>query len=92
MSKIRKKDIGKFPSRGIVNFYEWIMRYVPIAIMLAHWYGTWDFHHQPRLILLDNRNNEACVAFIYFMVYVFPVISMFPASLSRKSRKKHYCL
>lgn len=32
-----------FPSRKIVGFYEWLMRYTPIIIMLAHWYGTWDF-------------------------------------------------
>lgn len=69
-----------FPSRSIVSFYDWLMRYVPIGIMLAHWYGTWDFHHQPRPILLDNKDNEACVAFIYFMVYVFPLLSMLPAS------------
>lgn len=80
MTEIRKKNFLEFPSRGVVSFYEWVMRYVPIVIMLAHWYGTWDFHHQPRTILLDNKDNEACVAFIYFMVYVFPIISMFPAS------------
>lgn len=69
-----------FPSRGIVKFYEWVMRYVPVILMLAHWYGTWDFHHQPRPILLDNADNEACVAFIYFMIYIFPLVSMMPAS------------
>lgn len=76
----KEKPPGGFPSRGIVSFYEWVMRYVPVLIMLAHWYGTWDFHHQPRPILLDNKDNEACVAFVYFMVYVFPIISMMPAS------------
>lgn len=76
---MNKRNYG-FPLRGVVRFYEWLMRYVPIAIMMAHWYGTWDFHHQPRAILLDNQDNEACVAFLYFMVYVFPLISMLPAS------------
>lgn len=79
MAKRNRTGFG-FPSRGIVSFYEWVMKYVPIGIMLAHWYGTWDFHHQPRAILLDNKDNEACVAFIYFMTYVFPLISMPPAS------------
>lgn len=69
-----------FPDRSILKFYERVMKYVPIGLMLVHWYGTWDFHHQPRLVLLDNKDNEACVAFIYFMIYVFPLLSMLPAS------------
>lgn len=74
------KPQSELLDRGIFWFYERAIKYVPIAIMLAHWYGTWDFHHSPREVLLDVTENRGCIAFIYCMTYILPVITMLPAS------------
>lgn len=66
--------------RGIFWFYEWALKYVPLAIMLAHWYGVFDFHSNPREILVCIKENESCIAYLYCMTYVFPVVMMMPAS------------
>lgn len=34
-------------SRKIWNFYEVLSKYAPIALMLGHWYGVWDYGHHP---------------------------------------------
>lgn len=67
-------------NRSIFFFYEKALRYVPILLMLCHWYGVYNFHDNPREIVLDIRENEECIAYLYFMVYVFPVVFMLPAS------------
>lgn len=67
-------------NRGIFWFYEKAIKYVPVSIMPAHWYGTWDFHHSPREILLDVTENRGCIAFLYAMTYIVPIITMLPAS------------
>lgn len=75
----KPSDTG-LPSRSIFYFYEQGLRYAPLLIMLCHWYGVFSFHDNPREILIDIRENEPCIAFLYFMVYVFPVLFMLPAS------------
>lgn len=67
-------------NRSIFFFYEKTLRYVPILLMLCHWYGVYSFHDNPREILIDIRENEECIAYLYFMVYIFPVVFMLPAS------------
>lgn len=67
-------------NRTTFFFYERGLRYVPILIMLCHWYGVFNFHDNPRELIVDIRENEACIAFIYFMTYVFPIAFMVPAS------------
>ena len=67
-------------SRPIFFFYEQGLRYVPLFLMLCHWYGVVNFHDNPREILVDIRENEPCIVFLYFMTYVFPVLFMVPAS------------
>lgn len=34
-------------SRKIWKFYEVMPKYAPIALMLGHWYGVWDYGHYP---------------------------------------------
>lgn len=67
-------------NRSIFFFYEKSLRYVPAFLMLCHWWGVYNFHDNPREILIDIRENEECIAFLYFMVYIFPVVFMLPAS------------
>ena len=67
-------------NRSIFFFYEKSLRYVPAFLMLCHWWGVYNFHNNPREILIDIRENEECIAFLYFMVYIFPVVFMLPAS------------
>lgn len=66
--------------KRIFWFYEWSLKYVPIVIMLAHWYGVFDFHSNPREILVCVQENESCIACLYGMTYVFPLLMMLPAS------------
>lgn len=49
-------------NRSIFFFYEKTLRYVPILLMLCHWYGVYSFHDNPREILIDIRENEECIA------------------------------
>lgn len=67
-------------NRSIFFFYEKALRYVPILLMLCHWYGVYSFHDNPREIVIDIRENEECIAYLYFMLYIFPVVFMLPAS------------
>lgn len=73
-------NVSSTLNRSIFFFYEKALRYVPILLMLCHWYGIYNFHNNPREIVIDLRENEECIAYLYFMVYVFPVVFMLPAS------------
>lgn len=66
--------------RGIFWWYEWALKYVPLAIILWHWYGVFDFHSNPREIVVCIKENEACMTYLYCMTHIFPVIMMLPAS------------
>lgn len=66
--------------RGIFWWYEWALKYVPLVIMLGHWYGVFDFHSNPREIMVSIKENEACIAYLYCMTYIFPVVMLLPAS------------
>lgn len=74
-----KKELSKL-DRGTFWWYEWALKYIPIGVMLAYWYGVFDFHSNPREILVCIKENEACIAYLYFMTYIFPVVMMMPAS------------
>lgn len=72
--------MSKELNKGTFWWYEWALKYVPVMIMLGHWYGVFDFHSNPRELLVCIKENEACIGYIYFMTYVFPVLMMMPAS------------
>lgn len=67
-------------NKGTFWWYEWALKYVPIVIMLVQWYGVFDFHSNPREIIVSIQENESCIAYLYCMTYVFPVLMMMPAS------------
>ncbi len=65
---------GNTYNRRILRFFRWFCKWVPIAVMLAHWYGLYDFSQHPRdMFTLDNENT-ACYLWIYFMTYVLPMV------------------
>lgn len=66
--------------RGIFWWYEWALRYVPLIVMLWQWYGVFDFHSNPREIMVCAEENEACMAYKFCMSYIFPIVMMLPAS------------
>lgn len=74
-SKQTTTEVSVVLNRSIFFFYEKSLRYVPVFLMLCHWYGVYSFHDNPREILIDIRENEECIAYLYFMVYVFPLSS-----------------
>ena len=80
MRNISTTSVSSTLNRSIFFFYEKALRYVPILLMLCHWYGVYSFHDNPREIVIDIRENEECIAYLYFMVYIFPVVFMLPAS------------
>lgn len=67
-------------SKRILRFYERGLKFFPLGIMLTHWYGIFDYHTHPRDIIIFAEENEYCVMFLYMMTYIFPLVSMLPAS------------
>lgn len=65
---------GNRYSRRILKFFRWFCKYVPIIIMCLHAYGMWDFSQHPREMFITNNENFSCYLFIYFMVYVLPMV------------------
>ncbi len=83
-SMLRGKDIsevvnlmlcsGNSYNRRILRFFRWFCKWVPIAVMLAHWYGLWDFSQHPRDMFVLDRENVSCYLWIYFMAYILPMV------------------
>lgn len=67
---------GNRYSKRTLRFFKWFCKWVPVAIMLFHMFGMWDFGHNQREMFLVHEENAACYAFIYFMVYILPLIIM----------------
>lgn len=65
---------GNRYSRRILKFFRWFCKYVPIIIMCFHAYGMWDFSQHPREMFITNKENFPCYLFIYFMVYILPMV------------------
>lgn len=65
---------GNRYSRRILKFFRWFCKWAPIVIMCFHAYGMVDFSTHPREMFLPYKENAACYLFIYFMVYVLPIV------------------
>ena len=65
---------GNRYSRRILKFFRWFCKYVPITIMLFHAYGMWNFSHHPSEMFIPYAENIPCYLYIYFMVYIFPMV------------------
>lgn len=67
---------GNRYSRRILKFFRWYCKYVPITIMLFHAYGIWEFSQHPREMFVPYEENQPCYLFIYFMVYILPMVTI----------------
>lgn len=65
---------GNRYSRRILHFFQLFCKTVPLALMLFHAYGVYDFSQHPREMLVYYPENEPCYLFIYFMAYVLPMV------------------
>lgn len=73
---------GNRYSRRILKFFRWFCKYVPITIMLFHAYGMWDFSQHPREMFITNNENFPCYLFIYFMIYILPMVAILASRFS----------
>lgn len=67
---------GNRYSRRILKFFRWFCKYVPITLMCFHAYGIWDFSQHPREMFIPYEENFPCYLFIYFMVYILPMVTI----------------
>lgn len=84
LSAVQGKDVsevmsllmknGNRYSRRILKFFRWFCKWVPVAIMCFHAFGIWEFSKHPREMFCLYEGNDACYLFIYFMVYVLPIV------------------
>lgn len=65
---------GNRYSRRILRFFKEFCKWMPIAIMLFHAYGMWEFSQHPREMFIPYEENLPCYLFIYFMLYILPMV------------------
>lgn len=65
---------GNRYSRRILKFFRWFCKYVPITLMCFHAYGIYEFSQHPREMFIPYAENTPCYLYIYFMVYVLPMV------------------
>lgn len=85
-SEMKKNMRTNWLDRRIFKLYELGIKWVPIPLMLAHWFGTWDYTQHPRPIVVDTADNGACIVWMYVLAYVYMPLAMLPASYFF-----HYC-
>lgn len=66
--------------RRIFALYQFGIQWMPIILMLTHWYGVWDYGNQPRPIVLDTEQNGNCVIWLYSLAYIYMPLAMLPAT------------
>lgn len=67
-------NAGNSYNRRILRFFKWFCKWIPIAIMLAHWYGLYDFSQHPRDMFTLDSENTSCYLWMYFMIYLLPMV------------------
>lgn len=65
---------GNRYSRRTLRFFRWFCKWVPVSLMAFHFYATWDFGHNEHAMFIPHEDNALCYAFIYFMLYVLPMV------------------
>lgn len=65
---------GNRYSRRILKFFRWFCKYTPIILMLFHSYGIYEFSQHHREMFIPYAENAPCYLYIYFMVYVLPMV------------------
>lgn len=67
---------GNRYSRRILKFFRWYCKYMPVCLMCFHAYGIWDFSRHPREMFVPYDENMPCYIFIYFMIYILPMVTI----------------
>lgn len=67
---------GNRYSRRILKFFRWYCKYMPVCLMCFHAYGIWDFSRHPREMFIPYDENMPCYIFIYFMIYILPMVTI----------------
>lgn len=65
---------GNVYNRRILRFFKWFCKWIPLGIMLTHWYGLYEFSQHPRPMFTTEAENTSCYLWIYFMIYVLPMV------------------
>lgn len=73
---------GNRYSRRILKFFRWFCKYVPITLMCFHAYGIYEFSQHPREMFIPYAENAPCYLYIYFMVYVLPMVLILASRFS----------
>lgn len=66
--------------RRIWKFYEWAVVLAPLALMLSHWYIFYWFSQNTHELMKYSEVNEPCIAWIYFVLYLYVPLMLLPAS------------
>ena len=85
-SEVRKSVRSSWLDRRIFKLYGFGAKWMPIPLMLTHWYGVWDYSHYPRAVVVDTADNGYCIVWLYFLAYVYMPMAMLPVSYFF-----HYC-
>lgn len=67
---------GNRYSRRILKFFRWYCKYMPVCLMCFHAYVIWDFFRHPREMFIPYNENMPCYIFIYFMIYILPMVTI----------------
>lgn len=65
---------GNRYNKRVLKFFRWFCKYIPFAIMTFHAFGIFEFSKHPREMFILIKENYLCYCFIYFMLYVFPMV------------------
>lgn len=65
---------GNRYSRRILKFFRWFCKWMPVIIMCFHAYAIWEFSQHPREMFIPYEENTVCYLFIYFMLYILPMV------------------
>lgn len=65
---------GNTYSRRLLKFLQWLAKWIPIAVMMWHSFAMWDFAHNPREMFIVHSEHWPSYTFIYFMLYLLPVV------------------
>lgn len=65
---------GNAFSRRLLKFLQWVAKWIPIVVMLWHSFAMWDFAHNPREMFIVHSEHWPSYTFIYFMLYLLPVV------------------
>lgn len=66
--------------KRIWKFYEWAVVLAPLALMLSHWYIFYGFSQNTHELMKYSEVNEPCIAWIYFVLYLYVPLMLLPAS------------